>query len=234
MLEVCEIDTSYGDFRVLKGVSLSVTKGEFVVLLGPNGHGKSSLLKTICGLVQPTSGHIRFNGQEVHKLTAQKIVERGLVYIPEDRRLFPEMTVMENLKLGAYNISARQNEGKQLDYVFQLFPTLQSLKNRRASTLSGGEARMCAVGRGIMSSAKFLAVDEPSLGLAPNLRAEVFEKIAEINKSGITILLVEQNISEVSEYADRIYVMEDGRIIFEGQKEEVLNSDKVREVLLGL
>lgn len=234
MLEVCEVDTSYGDFRVLKGVSLSVNEGELVVLLGPNGHGKSSLLKTICGLVQPTSGHIRFNGQEVHKLTAQKIVGRGLVYIPEDRRLFPEMTVMENLKLGAYNINARQNEAKHLDYVFQLFPKLQSLKNRRASTLSGGEARMCAVGRGIMSSAKFLAVDEPSLGLAPNLRAEVFEKIAEINKSGITILLVEQNISEVSEYADRIYVMEDGRIIFEGQKEEVLNSDKVREVLLGL
>jgi len=233
MLEVREVDTFYGDFQVLKGVSLNVNEGEFVVLLGPNGHGKSTLLKTICGLVKPTSGQIKFNGKEIHKLPIQKIVEMGLVYIPEERHLFPEMSVMENLKLGAYNPNARQKEAENLDYVFRLFPKVKLLKKRLASRLSGGERRMVAVGRGLMASAKFLAIDEPSLGLAPNLTIEVFKKINEINKSGVSILLVEQSITEALKYADRVYVMEEGKIVFEGKKEEILGNEQIKKVLLG-
>jgi len=233
MLEIREVDTFYGDFQVLKGVSLNVSEGEFVVLLGPNGHGKSTLLKTICGLVKPTSGQIKFNGKEIHKLPIQKIVEMGLVYIAEERHLFPEMSVIENLKLGAYNPNARQKEAENLDYVFQLFPKVKSLKKRLVSRLSGGERRMVAVGRGIMASAKFLAIDEPSLGLAPNLTIEVFKKINEINKSGVSILLVEQSITEALKYADRVYVMEEGKIVFEGKKKEILGNEQVKKVLLG-
>jgi len=234
MLEVDKIDSFYGEFQVLKEVSLKVNDGELVVLLGPNGHGKSTLLKTICGLLTTASGYIRFNGEEINKLPTHKIVEMGLVYIAEERHLFPEMTVLENLKLGAYSTNARRKEAENLDYVFQLFPRLKGWRKRLASTLSGGEARMLAIGRGLMSSAKFLAIDEPSLGLAPNLRGDVFRKIGEINKSGISILLVEQNISEASELADRVYLMEDGRIAFEGGKEEVLSNKHVKEVFLGI
>jgi branched-chain amino acid transport system ATP-binding protein len=234
MLEVREIDTYYDDFKVLKNVSLNVKKGEFVVLIGPNGHGKSTLLKTVCGLVNPSSGEILFNGEDILKLPIKNIVKMGLVYIPEDRRLFANMTVLENLKMGAYNINARSKEAENLEYVFRLFPNLASFKKRPASTLSGGEARMLAVGRGIMSSSKFLAIDEPSLGLAPKLRNQVFEKIKEINKSGITILMVEQNISESIDFADRVYVLEDGEIIYQGGKEEALKETIIKEAMLGI
>jgi len=234
MLEVKELSTFYGEFQALHDVSLKVDDGEFVITLGPNGHGKSTLLKTICGLLPPTSGSIKFDGKEISKLPAQKLVKMGIVYIAEDRHLFPQMTVLENLKLGAYNISARSKEAKNLDYVFELFPKLKEWRKRQTQTLSGGEARMLAIGRGLMSNAKFLAIDEPSLGLAPHLRTDVFRKIGEINESGISILLVEQNVVEILELADRIYLMEDGRIVFEGGKEEALSNKQVKEVFLGM
>ena len=234
MLEVKELSTFYGEFQALHDVSLKVDDGEFVITLGPNGHGKSTLLKTICGLLSPTSGSIKFDGKEISKLPAQKLVKMGIVYIAEDRHLFPQMTVLENLKLGAYNINARSKEAENLDYVFELFPKLKEWRKRQTQTLSGGEARMLAIGRGLMSNAKFLAIDEPSFGLAPHLRTDVFGKIGEINESGISILLVEQNVVEILELADRIYLMEDGRIVFEGGKEEALSNKQVKEVFLGM
>ena len=234
MLSVNEINSFYGEFRVLYDVSLQVNDGEFVVVFGPNGHGKSTLLKTICGLHPPASGTIKFDGKETTGLPALKLVEMGVVYIAEDRHLFPQMTVLENLKLGAYNTNARSKEAESLDYVLELFPRLKERLKKQAQTLSGGEARMLAIGRGLMSNAKFLAIDEPSLGLAPNLRAEVFKKISDINKGGITILMVEQDVTEAAEYVDRIYLVEDGRIVFEGTEEEVFKNEHVKEVFLGI
>ncbi|MCF8067436.1 MAG: ABC transporter ATP-binding protein [Desulfobacterales bacterium] len=234
MLEVKGIDSYYGHFRVLKNVFLKVEKGEFVVLLGANGHGKSTLLKTICGIMNPTAGHIIFDGQEIHNLIIEQIVEMGLVYIPEERNLFPEMTVMENLILGAHNSNARKEEAKNLDYVFELFPQLKLLEKQLCSGLSGGEQRMVAIGRGLMSSAKFLAVDEPSMGLAPNLTDQVFKTLSEVNKTGVGVLLVEQSINKVLEYADRVYVLDDGKIVFEGGKEDVLNNEQIKDILLGV
>jgi len=234
MLEVDKINTFYGQFQALHEVSIKVGDGELVVVFGPNGHGKSTLLKTICGLLTPTSGSIKFNGEQINGLPTEKIVEMGLVYIAEERHLFPEMTVLENLKLGACNRNALPKESENLDYVFQLFPKLKEWRKRTAETLSGGEARMLAIGRGLMSNAKFLAVDEPSFGLAPNLRIDVFNKIKEIKESGISVLLVEQNVVEASKLADRIYLIEDGRIVFEGGKEEALSNEHVKEVFLGI
>ena len=234
MLSVDKINSFYGEFRVLYDVSLQVNDGELIVVFGPNGHGKSTLLKTICGLHPPVSGSISFDGKEITGLPTLKLVEMGIVYIAEDRHLFPQMTVLENLKLGAYNTNARSKEAESLDYVLKLFPRLKERMDKQAQTLSGGEARMLAIGRGLMSNAKFLAIDEPSLGLAPNLRAEVFKKISDINKGGITVLMVEQDITEASEYADRIYLVEDGRVVFEGTEEEVSKNEHVREVFLGI
>ncbi len=234
MLEINKLNSFYGEFQVIHDVSLRVDDGEFVVAFGPNGHGKSTLLKTICGLCPAASGSIRFDGEEITRLPSLKLVEMGIVYIAEDRHLFPQMTVLENLKLGAYNTNARAKEAESLDYVFQLFPRLKERIRKQAQTLSGGEARMLAIGRGLMSNARFLAIDEPSLGLAPNLRVEVFKKISDINKSGTTVLVVEQDVVEVSEYANKIYLMEDGRIVLEGNREEVMGNKHVREVFLGI
>ena len=234
MLEVNKLNTRYGEFQVLHDISLNVGDDEFVVVFGPNGHGKSTLLKTICGLLTPVSGSIKLQGKETSKLPAKKLVEMGVVYIAEDRHLFPQLSVLNNLRLGAYNGKARLSETKNLERVFQLFPKLERFASRQAETLSGGEARMLAIGRGLMSDAKFLAVDEPSLGLAPNLRADVFERIKEINRSGITVLMVEQDITEASEFAERMYLMEDGKIVFEGNKAEVMKNKHVREVFLGI
>jgi len=234
MLEVNNISSYYGEFQVLHDVSLTVGDGELVVVFGPNGHGKSTLLKTICGLHPPTSGSVIFSGEDTTAWPAIKMVENGIVYIAEDRHLFPEMTVLENLELGAYNTSARAKTAENIEYVLKLFPRLGERIGKPAQTLSGGEARMLAIGRGLMSNAKFLAIDEPSLGLSPLLRAEVFNKIAEINKNGITVLLIEQSIIEVSEIAKRIYLMEDGKIVFEGTKDEVMSNKHVKEVFLGL
>ena len=234
MLEVDRIDTYYGEFQALKEVSLNVKEGELVVVFGPNGHGKSTLLKTICGLLTPSSGYVKFDGEQINGMQTEKIVAMGMVYIAEDRHLFPDMTVLENLKLGAYSSHARRKESENLDYVFRLFPRLKDWKKRNASTLSGGEARMLAIGRGLMSEARFLAIDEPSLGLAPIVRRDVFRTIKEINETGASILLVEQSVAQISEMADRTYLIEDGRIVFEGSKNDALKDEHVREVFLGI
>lgn len=234
MLEVDRIDACYGEFQVLKKVSLSVEEGEMKIVLGPNGHGKSTLLKTICGLIKPTSGAIRFKGRDITRLPSEKIVEMGVTYIAEDRELFPEMTVLENLKMGGYNRRARPRRVRNLAYVFDLFPKLAGMKKRFASNLSGGEARMLAIARGLMSDAAFLAIDEPSLGLAPILRLEVLNKIKEIHRTGIGILLVESNIPQLVDIADRIYLMEEGELVFDGSRDEALNNPDIKEAFLGV
>jgi branched-chain amino acid transport system ATP-binding protein len=234
MLEINKINFSYGEIQVLTDVSLHVEDGAFVVLFGPNGHGKSTLLKTICGLQKPSSGSIYFNKKEIHNKEVQKIVEMGLVYIAEDRHLFPDMDVMDNLKMGAFNPNAHRKEKENLDFVFHLFPKLKERTKQLASSLSGGEARMLAIGRGLMSNAKILAIDEPSLGLAPNLRSEVFKKIDEIRENGASIILVEQSTPIAADYAHKIYILEDGKISFEGSRSDVMNNEELREVFLGV
>ena len=234
MLKVTELNAYYGQFHVLKNVSIEVEKGSVAVMLGPNGHGKSTLLKAICGLAERVEGKISFGGREIVGQPAEKLVNQGLVYIAENRELFPDMSVMENLKLGAYSKNARPHEKRNLEMVFDLFPRLAERHRQLASTMSGGEARMLAIARGLMGNADFLCVDEPSLGLQPNLRLEVFNIIREINRQGMTILLVEQNIPQITEMADRIYVLEEGCISFSGSKDDALGNEHLKEIFLGM
>jgi len=234
MLTVTDLNAYYGQFHVLKNVSIEVEKGQVAVILGPNGHGKSTLLKAICGLAERMKGSIIYDGREIVGQPAEKLVNDGVVYIAENRELFPEMTVLENLKLGAYSKNARPHEKRNLEKVFDLFPRLAERVNQLASTMSGGEARMLAIARGLMSNADFLCVDEPSLGLQPNLRVEVFNIIQEINRQGMTILLVEQNIPQITEMADRIYVLEEGAITFSGSKDDALGDEHLKEIFLGM
>jgi branched-chain amino acid transport system ATP-binding protein len=233
VLQVEAVSAFYDEYQVLHDVSLSVGDGQLVALLGPNGHGKSSLLHTICGLLRPSAGTITIDGTIISGLPTHRLVELGVVLIPEERHLFPEMTVLENLRLGAVNPRARANEADNLAYVYDLFPKLRELGGRRASGLSGGEARMVAVGRGLMSDAKFLAIDEPSFGLAPNLRAQMLARIGELKQRGITILLVEQTIGDCVEIADYTYVLENGRVVFGGSIDEALANKDLRRVFIG-
>ena len=230
MLLVEQINCWYGDLQVLRDVSVKVEANELVVLLGLNGHGKSTLLKTVCGLVPASTGSIKFNGEEIRKMSTRKIVEMGLAYIPEEGYLFPQMTVIENLKMGAYLPLAWKNKERNFERVFQLFPRLKKREEQLVSTLSGGEQQMLAIARGLMSGAKFLAMDEPSLGLAPALRLEVFKKLKEINKEGIDILLVEENIKESLKICDRAYTIEDGRITHEGKREELMADENFKKL----
>ncbi len=234
MLKVSHLNAYYGESHVLRDVSVSVNQGEVVVMLGPNGHGKSTLLKSICGLVENVTGTITYQDKGISGLATENIVNLGLIYIAENRELFPNMTVMENLKMGAYSKNARPQEKENLEWVFDLFPRLVERRKQFASTMSGGEARMLAVARGLMSNANFLCIDEPSLGLQPSLRHEIFSIIRQINGQGKTVLLVEQNIPQIAELADRIYVMEEGQISFEGNKDEALNNDHLKEIFLGM
>lgn len=234
MLKVTDLNAYYGEFHVLKDVSIEVEKGTVAVMLGPNGHGKSTLLKAICGLAERVDGSIVYDGEEITGRAADKLVNQGVVYIAENRELFPDMTVLENLKLGAYSKNARSHEKRNLEKVFKLFPRLVERIHQRASTMSGGEARMLAIARGLMANADFLCVDEPSLGLQPNLRLEVFNIIKEINRQGATILLVEQNIPQITEMADRIYVLEEGSISFSGSKDDALGDEHLKEIFLGM
>ena len=233
MLELGNINTYYGEYHAIRDVSLKIDAGGFFMIVGPNGHGKSTLLKTICGLLPATSGHIFFQNKDITRWSTDQIVNAGLVYVAEARHLFNDMTVLQNLQLGAFNSGARKKIKQNLDYVYQLFPKLKDMNNRVVSTLSGGEARMLTIGRGIMSNAKLLAIDEPSFGLAPNVRNEVFQKIESIRRDGTTILLVEQNVSQVLNFADRICLIEDGRIVFEGDKQAALLDEHVNQVFLG-
>ncbi len=216
MLEVSRVHTYYADLHVLEEVSLKVSEGEVVALFGPNGHGKSTLLKTICGLHSAARGTISFRGTDITKSPAHKIVEMGIAYIPEERHLFPEMTVYENLMMGAYNQRARKTQKKNLEFIYDIFPRLKERKNQPTSTLSGGESRMVAVGRGLMSEPSMLLVDEPSIGLSPSMRGVVFNSLEKINREKkITILIVEQEIRDALKLAGRIYMIKKGQILFE-------------------
>ncbi len=216
LLEVRDLVGGYEDIRVLRGVSLEVEEGEVVALFGPNGHGKSTLLKAVSGVHPPASGSVRFRGEEIASLPAHEIVRRGIAYIAEERHLFPEMTVRENLDLGAYNRSARRHLARSLELVYEIFPRLRERPHQPCFTLSGGESRMVAIARGLMSGASLLLLDEPSIGLAPGLKKTLYEAIRRINQEGgITILLVEQEIEHALRLARRIYVLKKGAILFE-------------------
>jgi branched-chain amino acid transport system ATP-binding protein len=215
-LEVRELESFYVDLQVLRNVSLTVAEGEFVALLGPNGHGKSTLLKAIAGLHPPSAGSIRYRGTEIIGASTGQIVQMGVAYIPEERYLFADMTVLENLNLGAYNPNARSQIKENLQFVFALFPRLEERKNQKCATLSGGESRMVAIGRGLMSGASLLMVDEPSIGLSPALKKAVFDSIRKINQEKkMTVMLVEQEIEDALKIAGRVYMMKKGAILFE-------------------
>jgi len=221
-IEVREVDSYYGNLQVLRKVSLTVSEGKVVALFGPNGHGKSTLLKTIAGLHPPYSGSIKYMGKEISGATTEKIVQMGMAYIPEERLLFPDMTVLENLKMGAYNPNARSKIRKNLEFVYTLFPRLKERRDQMSSTLSGGEARMVAIGRGLMSAASFLMVDEPSIGLSPVMKDSVFRAIRKINEEkNITILIVEQEIPYALGLAEKIYMMKRGKIVFERDADKI-------------
>lgn len=233
-LRLSGVEAGYGQGLVLHGIDMTVSAGELVVVIGPNGHGKTTLLRTISGLVTCQKGTIEYKGKRISDVRTERIVEMGLTQIPQGDLLFPDMTVQENLLLGAFRSAAHKKRNERLDYVFELFPRLRERRSQRARTLSGGERRMVALGRGLMSNAEMLLVDEPSLGLAPVLVDEVYEQIASIAASGITVLLVEENVTHVREVADRLMLMESGRIILSGTPSDVLADESVMRTYLGV
>jgi branched-chain amino acid transport system ATP-binding protein len=234
VLEINGLQVFYGDYQALFDVNASIRSGEIVSLLGANGAGKTTTINTICGFVKPRAGTIRFDGSEIHQLSANKIVEKGLIQIPEERMLFPDMTVLENLQMGAYLGRARKTLRDSLDWVYGLFPVLKSRRSQLAGTLSGGEQQMVAVGRGLMSIPKLLMLDEPSLGLAPMLVTEVFRVVQKINQEGVDILLVEQNAHQSLKISQRAYLLENGSINMEGEAAKLLETDYIRESYLGI
>ena len=233
MLKIDNIDVYYGAIHALKGISLEVNEGEIVTLIGANGAGKSTTLRTISGLLKPKAGSITFLGQSIVGVRAHEIVKKGISQVPEGRRVFAEMTVMENLDLGAFVRKDKAGIQQDLKHVFELFPRLEERKNQSAGTLSGGEQQMLAMGRALMSRPKLLLLDEPSMGLAPLLIKEIFNIIVDINKSGTTVLLVEQNANMALSIANRAYVLETGRITLSGSAKELAASEDVRKAYLG-
>ena len=233
MLDVKNIDVYYGDAQALWDVSFSVKQGEIVTLVGSNGAGKSTTLKAISGLVPPSSGEIRLEGNRIDRAPAHSIVEMGIAQIPEGRRLWPGLSVQENLELGAFVPAARAVRAETMEWVFQLFPLLRKRRSQIAGTLSGGEQQMLAIGRGLLSRPKLLILDEPSLGLAPLLVDEVFETIQKINSEGMTILLVEQNVNVALAISNRGYVLETGRIVISGSGKDLLADEHVKTAYLG-
>ena len=234
MLEVKNIDVSYGLVRVLWDVSLRVEEGEIIATVGSNGAGKSTTLKTISGLLRPSSGSIEFKGERLDQIRPHAIVEKQIAHVPEGRRLFPFSTVLANLEIGAYTKRARERIGESLEFVFELFPVLKERQRQLAGTLSGGEQQMLAIARALMSRPRLLMLDEPSLGLAPIIVNKVLEVLKELNDRGVTILLVEQNISSALNLCHRGYVLENGRIVLEGSGEELLNNPHVKVAYLGV
>ena len=234
MLEVSDINTFYGRVQVLWGVSLRVDEGEIVALVGANGAGKTTLLNTISGLICPASGSVKFLGERIDGVSPNCIVEMGISHIPEGRRLFTEMSVRENLEMGAYPYHAWKQKGETLEQVYESFPILKERAGQLARTLSGGEQQMLAMGRGLMSRPKLCMFDEPSSGLAPRLVMEVFQVIQSLREQGITVLLIEQNVRHTLEIADRAYVLENGRIALEGKGKDLLQEELVKKAYLGL
>ena len=233
MLQVNDLQAGYGGSQVLHGVSLHVQDGEAVVILGPNGHGKTTLLRAISGLIQPTGGHVALEGREITRLEPEVIVAAGVVHIPQGDLLFPEMTVMENLLMGAYRSDAWRERNKKAERVFALFPRLAERKKQLARSLSGGERRMLALGRGLMGDARIFMIDEPSLGLAPLVIEQVYETIREIRRTGLPILLVEENANHIAGLADRVYLLEAGTLVQEGTAEELLQNEALLAAYLG-
>ncbi|MED3661665.1 ABC transporter ATP-binding protein [Ureibacillus sp. FSL K6-8385] len=233
MLQVNNIDVYYGNIHALKGVSLEVNEGEIVTLIGANGAGKTTLLKTLSGLLKPKHGTILYNMQQIGGKPAQGIVKNGIVHVPEGRRVFANMSVEENLELGAFLRKDRDGIKKDLNRVYEMFPILNERRKQLAGTLSGGEQQMLAIGRGLMSKPKLLLLDEPSMGLAPIIVQQIFEIIQTINQEGTTILLVEQNAHMALSIADRAYVIETGRIVLSGSAKELQESEQVKAAYLG-
>lgn len=234
MLKLEGIDAGYGATTILHNVSLEVQAGEVVTIVGANGAGKTTTLRTIAGLIQPTAGRVFFEGQDVTRLEAHEIVDLGITLIPEGRQLFPEMTVRENLLMGAYRKAARDHQNQTLEEMMSLFPRVKERLDQNAGSLSGGEQQMVAIARGMMARPKLLMFDEPSLGLAPIIVSQVFEVIDTIVKTGTTVLIVEQNVFHTLKAADRGYVLENGEIVLSDKAEALLNNDHVRQAYLGI
>jgi branched-chain amino acid transport system ATP-binding protein len=234
MLKVRQIAVSYGNVPVLRGVSFNIEEDEFVSVIGSNGAGKTTILKTISGLLPVSSGEIWFLGLRIDIIPSHRICQLGLVQIPEGRKLFPSLTVLENVEMGAYASLARKKLDANKEKVFELFPILKNRKNQIAKTLSGGEQQMLAIARGLMSDPKLFALDEPSLGLSPLVRKNIFETVKRINREGITVLLCEQDARHSLSLAKRAYVLEVGRIVLEGKGEDLLENDHVKKAYLGI
>jgi len=234
MLSIEKISASYGMIQILRDVSFQVKEKEVVSIIGPNGAGKTTLVKTIIGLLHPRSGKIRFRGENIEKLPPYQIVKKGIALIPEGREIFPRLTVEENLKLGAYAANGKRTVKEAKERVYQIFPVLKKKEKALAQTLSGGEQQMLVICRSLMSNPDLLILDEPSLGLAPLIVEKVLDTVRKINEEGVTILLVEQNIRDSLDVADRGYVLEQGKIIMEGKSRELLCDNHIKEVYLGL
>jgi branched-chain amino acid transport system ATP-binding protein len=234
MLSLKDIDIAYGNYHVIHKVSLEVGPGEIVTVLGPNGAGKSTMLLTISGLVHPLAGKILFEGAEIQKLTPDKILKRGIAQCPEGKKLFPRLSILDNLKMGAFSRNDKVEIQQSMDDVFSIFPILFERRRQLAGTMSGGEQQLLTIGRALMSKPKLLLFDEPSLGLAPLMVQKVYEKIVEINKRGIAILLVEQNAGLALRTAQRGYLLENGKIVYSGTSENFRKEDRVRESYLGI
>ncbi len=234
VLQLKKIGVRYSGIPVIQGISLDVCKGEATCVVGSNGAGKSTILKAIMGALRVFDGQILFNNREIQNLKTEEIVRMGITYVPEERMLFSPLSVEENLLLGAYVLKDEKQIQRNLEYVYSLFPTLRERQEQAASTLSGGEQQMVAIGRGLMSNPQLFMLDEPSLGLAPRLVDEVLGTVRQLKQEGITILLVEQNVRESLDMADRGYVIQTGRVVMEGTGDELLRSDLVRKAFLGL
>jgi branched-chain amino acid transport system ATP-binding protein len=234
MLEVTGIDVFYGEVQALWDISFRVDAGEIVTLIGANGAGKTTALKTIAGLLAPRRGEIRFEESSLRGLAAHELVSRGLVLIPEARQLWPAMTVRENLEMGAYAKAARSRSRETLESVFDMFPVLKARASQKAGTLSGGEQQMCAIGRGLMARPRLLLLDEPALGLAPLLVREVFLRLRLIREQGVTLVLVEQNVAHALALADRAYVLDSGRVTLSGSASALVRDDRIRDGYLGI
>jgi branched-chain amino acid transport system ATP-binding protein len=233
MLSVNEVSVGYQELLAIHEVSFEVRKGEVVSLVGSNGAGKSTLIKTIAGLLHPQKGEIYFNKEPIHNTPPYEIVKKRISMIPEGRRLFGRLSVLDNLLLGAYPLDSKE-EGEALENVFELFPILKERRNQRADTLSGGEQQQLAIARGLMSHPSLLMLDEPSLGLMPKLVSEIFKIIHEISQNGVTVLMVEQNVFEALQISHRAYVLQTGRVVLEGRGDELIKSDLVRKAYLGM
>ena len=234
MLKVSGIDVFYGDLQVLWDVSFEVLEKEILVLVGANGAGKSTTLKTISGLLKPRKGTIEFDGVRLDQLSPDKVIGQGVVHVPEARRLFREMSVEENLIMGSLSPEAKKKRYETMDWVYELFPRMKERRKQAAGTMSGGEQQMCAIGRGLMALPKIMMFDEPSLGLSPILVQEVFEIAKRINKEGVTVMLVEQNVRQTLAMCDRAYVLENGRVVLEGTGKNLMDDPHVKEAYLGI